>query len=244
MPLPMDPPNGRPDPQQTPVRHGRQDLYKGEGLGREGQAERLNQARIDELEAEIERHLDQIKLLNVQIKLYDDMTFLDESLKEDAQQDLQARIDGLNDRVNNLTSRIIEIKTGVQKHTKALSELDALLEKGDIEGAFMLVQTDRALSLDKQIAERLKELQARNEKIKSLNDELANISGADKDLRESERRRKVQLRGQIDKLNADSQLDTISLQSLINKRNQALEMLTNLLQKFQKLLDSIVANMR
>jgi hypothetical protein len=36
----------------------------------------------------------------------------------------------------------------------------------------------------------------------------------------------------------------IKLQGLINKRNQTIEMMTNLMQKFQKTNDAIVGNMR
>ena len=156
----------------------------------------------------------------------------------------QRKVDRLKGEIEELRGTIENVKQEVNKQIQDLNNLDDLLAQGDIEGAFMLVQTNRTLSLDRQIAERLKELQARNDEIKNLNDRLAAINKPDKELSEEDRERKVQLRGQIDKLNADSQLDTIKLQSLINKRNQALEMLTNLLQKFQKVLDSIVGNMR
>ena len=48
----------------------------------------------------------------------------------------------------------------------------------------------------------------------------------------------------IDNLSSSSQLDMIKLQGLINKRNQTIEMMTNLMQKFQKPNDAIVGNMR
>lgn len=47
-----------------------------------------------------------------------------------------------------------------------------------------------------------------------------------------------------DKLNSQSQMDMIRLQSLMNKRDQAFEMMTNVLQKTAKLNGDIVANMR
>jgi hypothetical protein len=49
---------------------------------------------------------------------------------------------------------------------------------------------------------------------------------------------------QIDTLSSSSQLDMIKLQGLINKRNQGIEMLTNLVQKFQQTNNTIVGNMR
>jgi hypothetical protein len=48
----------------------------------------------------------------------------------------------------------------------------------------------------------------------------------------------------INNLSSSSQLDMIKLQGLINKRNQTIEMMTNLMQKFQKTNDAIVGNMR
>jgi hypothetical protein len=48
----------------------------------------------------------------------------------------------------------------------------------------------------------------------------------------------------IDNLSSSSQLDMIKLQGLINKRNQTIEMMTNLMQKLQKTNDAIVGNMR
>ena len=48
----------------------------------------------------------------------------------------------------------------------------------------------------------------------------------------------------IDSKSSSSQLDMIKMQGLINKRNQTVEMLTNLVQKFAKTKDSIIGNMR
>jgi hypothetical protein len=52
------------------------------------------------------------------------------------------------------------------------------------------------------------------------------------------------IKTQIDTLSSSSQLDMIKLQGLINKRNQGIEMLTNLMQKFQQTNNTIVGNMR
>jgi hypothetical protein len=52
------------------------------------------------------------------------------------------------------------------------------------------------------------------------------------------------VQSKIDSVSANSQLDMIRMQSMINKRNQAVEMLTNLVQKFAKTTDSVVSNMR
>jgi hypothetical protein len=52
------------------------------------------------------------------------------------------------------------------------------------------------------------------------------------------------MKGQIDSLNSDSQLSMIRLQSLIDKRNQSFDMMTNTLSKDSKTRDSIIGNMR
>jgi hypothetical protein len=52
------------------------------------------------------------------------------------------------------------------------------------------------------------------------------------------------LKTQIDKESSNSQLDMIKLQGLINKRNQTVELMTNLLQKFSQLQEKIVGNIR
>lgn len=52
------------------------------------------------------------------------------------------------------------------------------------------------------------------------------------------------LKNFTDKLNSNSQMDMIRLQSLMNKRDQAFEMMTNVLQKTSKLNGDIISNMR
>ena len=48
----------------------------------------------------------------------------------------------------------------------------------------------------------------------------------------------------IDSESSNSQLEMIQLQSMVNKSNQAIEMMTNLVQKFSGVQDKIVGNMR
>jgi DNA repair ATPase RecN len=110
----------------------------------------------------------------------------------------------------------------------------------------MLLQTTRVKNLDEQLKGRIAALQDRNAQIKSLNDQLGDAQKAlagDKDNGDKQKR-VTQLKGQIDLMNSDSQLDMIGLQSLVNKRNEAFDMLSNLLNKFQKTMDGIVGNMR
>ena len=220
----------------------------GSGPGGPGGAENVQGRRtaidiIEEGDATIRalnRHIDE--KLN-EIERYERLIW-QHSHSVNSVRSYESAIDRLNGEIEDLRGAIRRTEQEVNQQIRDLNDLDSLLANGDIEGAFMLVQTSRTLSLDRQIAARLKELQARNEQIKILNDELAAINRPDNELTPAQRERKVTLRGEIDKLNADSQLDTIKLQSLINKRNQALEMLTNILQKLQKVLDSIIGNMR
>ncbi len=52
------------------------------------------------------------------------------------------------------------------------------------------------------------------------------------------------VKGKINALNSTSQMDMIRLQSLMNKRNQAYELMTNALQKLSGSLDKIIGNIR
>ncbi len=52
------------------------------------------------------------------------------------------------------------------------------------------------------------------------------------------------IKGYVDWLNSTSQMEMIRLQSLMNKRNQAYELMTNALQKLSGSLDKIIANVR
>ncbi len=52
------------------------------------------------------------------------------------------------------------------------------------------------------------------------------------------------VKGHIDSLNSTSQMEIIRLQSLMNKRNQAYELMTNTLQKLSGSVDKIIDNIR
>lgn len=52
------------------------------------------------------------------------------------------------------------------------------------------------------------------------------------------------LKGYMDGLNSDSQMEMILLQSLMNKRNQSYEMMTQTLQKLSGVTDKIIGNIR
>jgi chromosome segregation ATPase len=143
---------------------------------------------------------------------------------------------------------------GLKESIAALKAMTKLLESGDIEGAVMQLQTSRSKVLDQQLAARIEGMQMRNAQIKTLNDQLkskqgdlGNVSG-NAEQKQAERDKInaaiTGLKGDIDKLNSDSQLDMIGIQGLVNKRNEAFDMLSNLLGKFQKTIDGIVGNYR
>jgi len=143
---------------------------------------------------------------------------------------------------------------GLKESIASLKAMAKLLESGDIEGAVMLLQQTRAKGLDQQLGFRIQALQDRNAQIKSLNDDMVRLqkekndivgTGTDETKKRGDKDTDIAtLKGNIDKLNSDSQIDMIGIQGLVNKRNEAFDMLTNLLGKFQKTIDGIVGNMR
>ena len=52
------------------------------------------------------------------------------------------------------------------------------------------------------------------------------------------------VKGFMDSLNSSSQMDMIRLQSLTNKRNQAFDMMSNMISKLAKSRDGIISNIR
>jgi hypothetical protein len=138
----------------------------------------------------------------------------------------------------------------------SFAAIKRMMESGDIEGAVMMLQTGRAKMLEEQLSTRMDGMRLRMAESKALNDALvaqqnllAGSKGPDgkmippSDEKKAEINAKIQeLKGKIDGLNTESQIDMIGIQSLVNKRNEAFELLSSLLAKFQKLQDSIVRN--
>jgi hypothetical protein len=52
------------------------------------------------------------------------------------------------------------------------------------------------------------------------------------------------MKSSIDTVNSQSQMDMVRLQGLMDKRNQAMDLITNTLSKSGKSMDSIIGNMR
>jgi len=158
------------------------------------------------------------------------------------------------DKLNEAKTKLDVIGTGLKESIAALQAMAKLLQSGDIEGAVMMLQTNRAKVLEQQLGARIEGMQARNAQIKNLNDQLkvkqGELGGVTGSAEEKQSKRDTinaaitGLKGDMDKLNSDSQLDMIGIQGLVNKRNEAFDMLTNLLGKFQKTIDGIVGNLR
>lgn len=153
------------------------------------------------------------------------------------------QLEKIRDPLRKLTAAedLIEtVRGSVERSTQSREAMEKLLASGDIMGALMLVQTDRASTLDDQLKNQIRIMNDRNIQIQQLNNQLAVEQGKNP----KDDAAITRINGQIQKLNGDSQLQMIQIQDLVNKRNQAYEMLSNLMQKFQKALDTIVSNMR
>ena len=159
------------------------------------------------------------------------------------------------DAVTKGLTALFNAQSAVDALDEAISSLQGLkklLDSGDIEGAVMLLQTTRAKLMDAQLGTQIKAMQERNAQITALNNKLtaaqqtlAGYSGTDTSQAKKDKTKEVgDLKTAIDSLNSDSQIDMIRTQSLVNKRNEAFDTLTNLLGKFQKTIDGIVGNYR
>jgi hypothetical protein len=158
------------------------------------------------------------------------------------------------ERLQDAQKRLDVLGGGLKESIAALQAMKKLLDSGDIEGAVMLLQTSRSKVLEQQLATRIEGMQVRNAQIKGLNDalkleqqKLGAVTGTDaqkQQARDNINATITGIKGDLDKLNSDSQLDMIGIQGLVNKRNEAFDMLSNLLNKFQKTIDGIVGNMR
>jgi len=105
----------------------------------------------------------------------------------------------------------------------------------DIETAMMFVQSQRAGLLEGQLKNQLEQVQVRNAEISKLNERLTTCKNEEE---------KTLLKQQIDTLSNSQQMDTLRLQSLSNKQNEAFDTMTNFIKKMQESRSSIMSNMR
>jgi hypothetical protein len=131
--------------------------------------------------------------------------------------------------------------------TGEMAELLRLINAGDFEAALTYVQKNKIAGLEEQYKERLVAMQARNDLIKSKNYDLADLQRRLANFTEDDDKAWAQsaitaLKGEIDALNSDQQLDMIAFNSLATKREQAFEMLSNSYAKISKTKDTINRN--
>lgn len=109
------------------------------------------------------------------------------------------------------------------------------LQGMDLENALLAVQSKRAGLLEDQLKNQLEQVQVRNAEISKLNERLSTCKN------EEER---ALIKQQMDTLANSQQMDTLRLQSLSNKRNEAFDTMTNFIKKMQDNRSSAISNMR
>ncbi|MBJ6362446.1 hypothetical protein ACFOQM_14265 [Paenibacillus sp. GCM10012307] len=144
----------------------------------------------------------------------------------------------------------------------------------DIETAMMMVQSNRAQLLDAQVKAQMETIQNRNKQIIELNNLILASTEAMNNIvnencvykssdsvdrlygmgvitsRKNEFKRSEietiiqQLKGMVDAMNSSQQMDMLRLQSITNKRNESLDILTNFSKKMQDQRSSIIGNIR
>ncbi len=118
--------------------------------------------------------------------------------------------------------------------TAAQTNLSSL-QGMDLENALLAVQSQRAGLLEDQLKNQLEQVQVRNAEISKLNERLSTCKN------EEER---ALIKQQMDTLANSQQMDTLRLQSLSNKRNEAFDTMTNFIKKMQDNRSSAISNMR
>jgi len=157
------------------------------------------------------------------------------------------------ERANNLEAQLAmqveEVKQRqdeIAKLTQLLAELRALRPGGNDSGKYGALGSTPADS--EAMVKRLEEAG-----VSILRDRDDSVTGATnrKDANDKYDAKQVyfdkwieELKGKIDSLNSTSQLDMIRLQSLSNKRNEAFDQLSNIMQKLSKARETAIGNMR
>lgn len=146
---------------------------------------------------------------------------------------------------SNITEAARRVSSGsAGEVAEMLESMKKALESGDILAAITILGVTQVKVLDQQLAGRIMALQERNASVKLANDALAGLQkGASSPPTGEQQEAITKKKGEIDKLNSDSQLDMIGIQSLTTKRNQAFEMLSNLTSKAQSATSTIIGNM-
>ena len=123
------------------------------------------------------------------------------------------------------------------------------LSSVDLETALIMVQQQRTNLLENQLQTQLTEVQARNEQLANLNDQINQLNVEKAATTDTARQAEINgqlqtVKGQIDTLSNSQQMDMLRLQSMNNKRNEAFDAMTNFVKKMQDSRSSIIGNMR
>jgi hypothetical protein len=153
--------------------------------------------------------------------------------------ELSQQLERVNPALRKLENAQLLVQ-GTQDTLAAMEAMKKALESGDIAGAIMILGERRTSNLDEQLRAQINQMNARNVQVQILTSELTQAQSKTPPDQATINRCQTGL----STLNNQSQLQMIQIQDLVNKRNQAFEMMSNLLQKFAKTLDSIISNMR
>lgn len=149
--------------------------------------------------------------------------------------DPQKKLDQINGDLKFIQERYgLKLDPNDPNYNKMLQALAGKGSKDDYKALLQLIPDDKRKIFESDFATRGT----------MIGSKLPKISHEIKFSKEEAQALIENIKTSIDNLSSSSQLDMIKLQGLINKRNQTIEMMTNLMQKFQQTNNSIVGNMR
>jgi hypothetical protein len=139
------------------------------------------------------------------------------------------------DKLNNAQQNL-EVAKGQFQSMKAM---DDLLQSGDLMGALFLLCSTRSNNMQDSLSAKIKAMQERNNNVQQMNIALGQQYA--KNPRDDGTIKQIE--GNISKANSDSQLEMIQVNDLVTKKNQAMDMLSNLTNKFSQTMSNIIGNM-
>lgn len=193
----------------------------------------LDSSVIAEEEAQAEQYQEELE------QSLEAMENVEEEITELAEELVNAQEKEDEKSVAQIEAQVAQKQTQQVQIAAMGSNLNGLdLSSMDLETALMHVQTQRTQLLDTQLKEQLQAVQARNDEVARLHEQIRLAQEAnDKALEES-------LNRAMDVLHNTQQMDMLRLQSLSNKRNEAFDLMTNFIKKMQESRSSIIGNMR
>ncbi|MDM5205336.1 hypothetical protein [Cytobacillus kochii] len=108
----------------------------------------------------------------------------------------------------------------------------------NIESALVAVQSQKANLFDSQLKGQIESVQAKNQQIVSLNQQLNELMS--KNVNGINDNKIYKLKTEIDTLNSNQQTDMVNLQSLSNQRNEAFDVMSNFINKMNQSSSSII----